>query len=256
MQTSELRKFLFGKVSCCLLLAACCSLSEAKSHVETVTDLPPPFNLQATVLNRTVTLNWQWQPPDLSPKFSHLSYEVLRDSAPVKSVDKTSFTELDVAIGSHTYRVRTQGESKENGKTVLHISDWSEPAAVLISLACSQPPAITLRVDPIKPPSGEAFSLRLHFVGDVKVPAGCNVGAVLYHIDTGTGTPLSGDLKLDQHNHFDQFAQALGSEDESFSGRALINVTVTAADELGTTTSNVFTLDIQPQNPYAPTTAY
>ena len=42
-------------------------------------ELPAPFNLQAVVLQKTITLTWQWPRPEELPVFTQFGYEVKRN---------------------------------------------------------------------------------------------------------------------------------------------------------------------------------
>src|SRR5690242_17347957 len=69
-------------------------------------DLSAPFNLQAVVVNKSVTLSWEWSPPDPAPAFDSFGYEIYRDSAVITIVPETSYTDFSAPIGMHTYKVR------------------------------------------------------------------------------------------------------------------------------------------------------
>lgn len=217
-----------------------------------ITDLPPPSGLQATVIDRNVGLYWTWAPPDPGPEFSKLGYEIFRDSAIIASVARTAYTDFDVGPGSHAYQVRAWGDIGTGKREVRHLSNWSEPAEVVVQLTCLGPPSILVNVQPTKSSYPEVLALRLHFVGDVRVPEGCHVGSVSYQIDSGMGLPRTGELAVDAAGHFDNLADAQGPEDEPIEGQATFTVTVTAHDEAGTTTSNAYTIDLKQENPYAP----
>ena len=58
-----------------LLLA---SPAFAISREVTHNDLPAPVGLQAIVANKSVTLSWQWQPPEELPIFADFGYEIKR----------------------------------------------------------------------------------------------------------------------------------------------------------------------------------
>src|SRR5437762_561124 len=196
-----------------------------------VEDISAPYNLQAVVLNKNVTLNWAWDPPDPSPPFQSFGFEVVRDEAPIAIVPKTSHTDFDVPIGTHTYKIRAKGGSKEAGRKVAHVSAWSEPAGAEIVLTCAGPPVIHLSVEPTKNKYGSIPALRLHFMGDVQVPDGCHLDRALFHIDSGLSTERSGPLTLDSRGRFDEFIDALGAEEEPISGGATFAISVTAKDE-------------------------
>ena len=216
-------------------------------------DIPLPYNLQASVLGRTATLSWAWDAPDPSPQFQSFGYEVFRDSAVVAIVPSTAYTDFNLPVGPHSYKVRAKGGAKEMGKKVAHISDWSEPAEIKVTQTCGGPPVIQLTVEPTKKIYGSIPSLRLHFTGDVTVPTGCEpMDHVVYHIDSGLSTERTGKIMADSKGHFDEFIDAMGAEDETITGAATFNITVTAKNEVGGTTSGVFTINLDREDPYAP----
>src|SRR5262245_40564413 len=105
-------------LTCSLLLTS----AAAQATAETVEDLPTPYNLQAVVVNREVTLSWEWDPPSPSPTFSTLGYEVRRATKTLTTVSKTAYTDSRVPIGTHTYQVRTKGTTKQMGKKITLLS--------------------------------------------------------------------------------------------------------------------------------------
>ena len=88
--------------------------------------------------------------------------------------------------------------------------------------------------------------------GKVNLEPGCTLVSAHYHIDTGTGINHAGDLAVDAQGRFDTFVNAIGPEDEVPAGRASFAVTVTAENEAGPVTSDVYTLDVELRNPFAP----
>ncbi len=235
-----------------LAVGAAPSLAPAHLDGIAVEDLAAPYNLQAVVLNRTVTLNWAWDPLDPGPQFLSFGYEVLRDSAVIAIVPKTAFTDFGVPVGSHVYQVRAKGGAKQSGKKVAHFSASSEPAGAEIKQTCAGPPTIQLSVEPTKKQYGAIPALRLHFVGDATVPEGCQLGPVLFHIDSGLSTERSGPLSPGTKGHFDEFIDAMTASDEPITGAATFAVSVTAKDEAGGSTSSVFSIDLQKENQFAP----
>ena len=227
-------------------------LALAQLEGRAVNDLPPPYNLQAVPIQRTVSLSWAWDPPDPGPEFLSFGYEVFRDAAPAAIVAKTAYTDFDAPVGSHTYQIRAKGGTKEKGQLIAHFSDFSEPVESPIKLTCSGPPAIHLAVQPMKRSYREIQSLRLHLTGDVGTPDGCHVDHVAYSIDSGLSAPRTGALTLDAGGHFDATLDALGPDEEPISGNAAFTVTVTAHDEAGAAVSDAYTLDLQRENPFAP----
>ncbi|OGR93417.1 MAG: hypothetical protein A2992_03635 [Elusimicrobia bacterium RIFCSPLOWO2_01_FULL_59_12] len=227
-------------------------LPPARLEGQAVEDLPAPYNLRAVVLNRSVTLNWAWDPPDPGPLFQNFGYEVMRGTAPVGIVGETAFSEFDLAPGVYSYSVRVKGGAREMGRKIAHMSAWSEPAQADIILTCAGPPVIRLKVVPTKKVYGDIPALRLHVTGDVKVPDGCRVSRAMFHIDSGVSSERSGPLALDAQGRFDEFIDAMGAEEERITGGATFKVYVTAKDEVGDAASPFFTIDLTRRDPYAP----
>jgi hypothetical protein len=233
-------------------LFAAPKLPPAKLAGLPVEDLQAPYNVQAVVVNHDITLTWAWDPPNPGPQFESFGYEILRGSAVLATVSQTSYTDFGLAVGAHTYQVRVKGGAKEAGRKVAHYSAWSEPAGGTIKMTCGGPPLIQLTVEPTKRMYGSIPALRLHFTGDVKVPAGCTLDHVIYHIDSGVSSERTGPLRVDAKGHFDEFIDAMGAEDEPITGSATFAISVTAKDEAGGTSSGVFNIDLERENPYAP----
>jgi hypothetical protein len=256
MQSAERRKQRVVLSALCLLQSAlgvfAVSLPPAKLEGLQVEDLPAPYNLQAVTTKNSVGLSWAWEPPDPGPHFQSFGFEIFRDDVFFTIVGETAYTDFNVPIGAHTYKVRAKGGSKDLGKKVAHMSGWSEPASATLQLTCAGAPVIHLTVEPTKNKYSAIPALRLHFMGDVQAPAGCHVDHVLFHIDSGMSTERSGPLTVDNRGRFDEFIDAMGAEDESVSGGASFAISVTAKDEAGGTTSNVFTINLEQANPYAP----
>jgi hypothetical protein len=215
-------------------------------------ELPAPINFTAVVLDKTITLTWQWPAPEELPVFTEFGYEVKRSDGKTFRAKDLTYVDSNLAPGAYSYTVRVRGDSKEKGKKVTYVSDWSEAAAGTVSLSCSRAPTVELTVEPTQKTYSSIPSLRFHMKGSVAMDSGCTLISVHYHLDTGTGITHSAPLTLDAHGHFDTFVNALGPEDEIPTGRASFAITVTAADEAGPATSDAFTLDVDLQNPFAP----
>lgn len=217
-----------------------------------VNDLPAPFNVQAVVINKTITLSWQWQSPESLPQLRDFGYEVLKNDGTSFPVPATTFSDFDLSFGTYSYRVRARASAKRNGKKTLLVSDWSEPANAVIQVACRQPPRVTLQVVPTQKSYSEIPALRMHLSGAVQIPEGCSLTHLTYHLETGAGINHSGPLTADKRGRFDEFIDAVRPDDELPTGGADFTVTVTAEDETGPATSNAFTVHMELQNPYAP----
>lgn len=220
--------------------------------VPAINDLPAPYNFQATVLNKSVSLAWEWPKPEHLPAFDHFGFEVMRGTTAIGLTASTGYTDVDVPWGSHIYKVRARGAAKERGKRVEHISDWSAPADATIRVTCSQAPVINLSILPTKSSYSSIPSLRLHLTGDVSMPAGCSLTKASYHIDTGTGILHTGPLRVSPKGQIDEYVNAIGPEDELPAGPTMFTITVTAENEAGPTTSSAFDITLRLQNPYAP----
>jgi hypothetical protein len=215
-------------------------------------EMPAPYNLQAVVLKKTITLSWQWARPEELPTFTNFGFEVKRGDGKTFRASGTAYVDADLAPSSYTYTVRVRGTSKEKGKRITYVSDWSESASGTIQSACPRPPTIELTVEPTQKAYSSIPSLRFHMKGQVTVEPGCTVEGANYHLDTGTGINHGGDLTVDEKGRFDTFVNAFGPDDEVPSGRASFAVTVTAHDEAGPVTSDVYTLDVELRNKFAP----
>jgi hypothetical protein len=227
-----------------------CRLTWAKEDVRN--ELPGISNLQSVVLQKAITLSWQWQAPEELPIFTTFGYEVKRQDGKKFLTSQTTYTDSDLSPGSYMYVVRARGLTKEKGKQVIYISDWSEPAGGQITSTCPRPPALDLAVEPTQKKYAYVASLRLHIQGHAAVESGCQLGSVTYHLDTGTGIVHTAPLPVDTQGHFDAFVNAFGPEDEIPSGQVSLAITVTAEDEAGPVTSNAFTIDVDLENPFAP----
>jgi hypothetical protein len=227
-------------------------LAPAKLQGEVVNDLPAPYNLQAVTAKRDVSLSWEWDPPTATAEFITFGYEVMRGSTVIAIVPRTAYTDLNVPIGNHTYKIRAKGTSKEVRKKLARYSGPSEPAYATIKLTCAGPPTIRLKVEPTKKIYGSIPALRLHFTGDVTSPEGCTTGKVHYSIDSGVSTPRVGPMTLDSKGRFDEYIDAMGAEEEPITGGATFQITVNAQNEAGGSTSDVFAIDLERENPFAP----
>ncbi len=229
-----------------------CPSGWSKSHSDIRNELPTPFNLQAVSLKKTITLTWQWSKPEELPAFKEFGYEIKRQDGKVSRASETTYADLNVDPGSYTYVVRAHGLSREKGKPVTYVSDWSEPAAGGIKITCPGAPVITLTVEPTQKAYSSVPSLRFHIQGQTIVESGCTLRAVSYHLDTGTGIIHSGPLPIKTDGRFDTFINAFGPDDEIPSGHVSFSITASAEDEVGPTTSSAYTVDVELQNPFAP----
>jgi len=220
-----------------------------------VIDLPAPFSVQSVTLKDSVAISWEWPTPEVMPSLVSFGFEIQRQDGKIFVVAGRSFTDTDVAIGSYTYVVRVRGESKSktHGQRYLsHLSDWSAPVNASLTRTCADPPQVTLSVETTEKKYASVPSLRMHLIGDALVPEGCHLLKTSYHLDTGTGIEHSGALETDANGHIDAFINAIGPDDEVPSGIASFAVSATAEDEAGPTTSSVYTIDVELENPYAP----
>jgi len=223
---------------------------DAKGPV--VNDLPPPFNVQPIVVNKEVTLSWSWQPSDTMPDFMDFGYQVRRNDGKFALISDLTFSDFNVAVGTYSYQVRVIGGNLEKGKRVNHVSDWSEPVGAAVKTSCPQAPAIALTVEPTQDAYSSVTSLRMHLRGWAQAPQGCTLQQVTYKIETGMGTSRSGPLKTDSKGRFNEFVNALNPEDEVPQGLATFTVSATAADEVGPTSSDAYTINIELRNQFAP----
>jgi hypothetical protein len=235
-----------------LAFAAKIPLPPADARGPVVNDLPPPFNIQTVVVNKEVTLSWSWQPSDTMPAFMDFAYEIRRSDGKLGLVSELTFSDFDVAVGTYSYQVRVIGGSKENGRRVNHVSDYSEPAQATVKSSCPDVPTIQLSVEPTQDSYSSVTSLRMRLRGAAQVPEGCTLQKVTYKIDTGIGTSRTGTLKIDAQGRFNELVDALTPEDEVPEGMATFTVTATARDEVGPISSDAFTLSIELRNQFAP----
>ncbi len=215
-------------------------------------ELPAPFNLQAVVLQKTITLTWQWAKPEELPVFTEFGYELKRQDKKTFLVQSTAYQDEKLAPGSYSYVVRVRGVAKEKGKKIIYVSDWSESAAGAINQTCAKAPTVDLSVEPTQKAYSSIPSLRFHIKGQASLETGCTLGNVSYHLDTGEGIAHGGPLKVDGQGRFDTFVNAFGPEDEIPSGRVSFSITATAENEAGPSTSGAYTIDVDLRNPFAP----
>jgi hypothetical protein len=240
-------------ISLGVFISFCCFPLWAKSSPREVhNELPAPYSLQAVVLGQSVSLSWQWQMPEQRPLFLEFGFEVKRSDGKIFSASGTTYTDNRLAAGDYTYLVRARGITKEKRKRVMYISDWSEPVSATIQWTCRRPPVISLKVESTQKAYQSIPSLRFHITGQVTVEDGCTLGAVKYHLDTGTGIAHDGLLPVDPRGHFDTFINAFGPDDEIPSGNTTFSITALADDEAGPTISDVFTIEVELRNPFAP----
>jgi hypothetical protein len=215
-------------------------------------EMPAPYNLQAVVLNKTITLSWQWPRPEELPIFKEFGYEVKRSDGKTSIVPGTTFSDTNLAPGTYSYTVRVHALAREKGKKITYVSDWTGQAKGTIQASCSRAPAIELTVEPTQKAYSSVPSLRFHMKGKISVDPGCSIVSAHYHLDTGTGITHGGDLTVDPQGHFDNFVNAIGPDDEVPAGKISFSVTATAEDEAGPVTSDAYTLDVELRNPFAP----
>ncbi len=244
-------QWLFFSISIVYFLFSPSAIS-AKRPPEIKNELPAPLNVQAVTLKSAIALSWQWPKPDALPFFKDFGFEVQRSDGKMFFSKSLIYQDLDLAPGTYAYRIRARGQAKEKRKPVLYVSDWSERVSGTIVAVCPRPPAVTLEVIPTQKTYSSIPSLRFRLQGKVTTESSCTLGKVRYHLDTGRGIAHDGPLRLDKQGRFDTFVSALRPEDEIPSGVASFGVTVTAENEVGITTSDVYTLDVELQNPYAP----
>ena len=215
-------------------------------------ELPGPQGLQAVVLQKTITLSWQWEKPEALPVFSDFGFEIKRQDGKTFFVHGNIFKDAGLFPGSYTYAARARGLVKEKSGRVIYISDWSEAVAGVVKTACSAVPAVELTVEPTQKKYASIPSMRFHMAGRATVPSDCTLGAVTYRLDTGTGISHSGALAVDAKGHFDAFVNAFSPEDEIPSGLVSFTFTATAEDQAGPTTASAYTIDVELENRFAP----
>jgi hypothetical protein len=225
---------------------------DAKGPV--INDLPPPFNVQPVVVNKTVTLTWNWQGAETMPEFTDFGYQVRRNPGGFALVSDPTFSDFNIAVGSYSYQVRVVGGSRQKGKRVNHLSDWSEPVQAAIVSTCPQAPRVELTVQPTQTTYASITSLRMRLRGWAQAPEGCRLQKVTYKLETGFGTTHAGLLKTNAQGQFDQLINAITPDDEVPEGMATFTVSVSAEDEVGPATSDAYTVSIELRNPFAPKT--
>jgi hypothetical protein len=233
-----------------LLMAS--SLAFAKTREDVRNELPSPSNLQAVVLKKTISLTWVWQAPEELPAFEEFGYEIKRQDGKTFRAAATTWTDAGLAPGTYGYMVRARGVTKDKGRRVTYVSDWTGPVDGTIKMSCPRPPAIELAVEPTQKKYASIPALRFHLHGRASVDPGCRLGAVTYHLDTGTGIVHAGPLPVDAQGRFDTFVNAFGPEDEIPSGHESFSITATAENEAGPATSSAYAIDMQLENPFAP----
>ncbi len=220
--------------------------------MEVRNELPAPFALQAVTLKDSITLSWQWPRPESLPVFSQFRYEVKRSDGKHFLVSDATFRDDRSAPGTYTYVVRVFAMAKQRGKQIAYVSDWSESASGTLTLQCARPPTVEMNVEPTQKNYSSIPSLRFHLRGQASIEPGCTLTSVNYHLDTGTGVNHGGPLQPDSRGRFDAFVDAFGPEDEIPSGRVSFSLTATAQNEAGQSTSNVYTVDVELRNKFAP----
>ena len=235
-----------------ILLVAFPAWGKSKSTVRN--EMPTPTNLTAVALKNAITLNWQWQKPEELPEFETFGYEVKRQDGKKFTAADITYTDVALSSGTYTYTVRVRGTTKEKGKPVVYISDWSESATGTIQMTCPRIPTIDLSVEPTQKKYASVPSMRFHLHGRVLVDPGCSLGKVSYHLDTGAGITHGGPLAVDAQGRFDAFVNAFGPEDEIPTGHVSFAFTASAEDEAGPVVSSVYTIDVELENPFAPHT--
>jgi hypothetical protein len=235
-----------------LLFIFSLSSAWAKPTTDVRNELPAPTSLSAVILTKTITLTWQWPRPEMLPVFKEFGYEVKRSDGKTFRASDTSYVDANLSPGTYSYVVRVRGVAKEKGRLITYVSDWTEGASGSINAQCPRPPAVELTVEPTQKAYSSIPSLRFHMKGKAAVDPGCTLGNVSYHLDTGTGIVHSAPLKVDAKGQFDTFMNAFGPEDEIPVGHTSFSFTVTAEDEAGPVTSDVYTVEVELRNPYAP----
>lgn len=239
-----------------LLLCSClwplAVFAQAKAPPTERTEFLAPANVQAVVLKKSIAIHWVWKKPDLLPVYKEFGFEIKRSDGRTFFTPALSFQDDGLSPGVYAYSVRVRAFSKEKGKKIFHVSDWSETVSGRIVEECAGPPRIELTVTPTQKVYSAIPSLRFRLQGSVRLEKGCSLLGAKHHIDTGRGISHTRPLPVDKEGRFDAFVSAIGPEDEIPSGTASFSVSVTAESEAGASTSDVYTLDVELQNPYAP----
>jgi hypothetical protein len=225
---------------------------DAKASVEVRNELPAPINLQAVVLQNTITLTWQWPRPEVLPIFKEFGYEVQRQDGKTILVPGTTYADESLVPGTYAYRVRVRGMRKEKGKRVVSVSDWVGPVSGSLLAKCEHAPSVELALKPAQEKYGSIPSLRMRLTGRVIMESACRLGPVSYHLDSGTGTPRNGALMVDSQGRFSTLVNVVDPDDAIPPGPLHFEVTVTAQNEIGTTTTPPYAVDVDLRNPFAP----
>ncbi len=204
---------------------------------------------------RDVALTWQWQKPENAPAFKEFGFEIERDDDSIALVPKQAFTDSNLSMGKHHYRVRARGWNKEKGVKIVHLSKWTEPEGADIASSCAQAPVIALQVLRTQAVYATPSDVRFHLTGQITLQPGCTLKSANYHVDAGTGFVHTAPLTPDAKGHFDTFVNALGEGDEVAGDASTFTVTVSAEDEAGPATSDAFVIETHLKNPYAPDNA-
>src|ERR1035437_4860919 len=106
-----------------LPFAFCLLPCRSSSAADIRNELPAPHSLQAVVLNKTITLSWQWQAPEELPVFLEFGYEIKRQDGKTFQVTGTTFADSALFPGTYSYLVRVRGTAKQKGKRVTYVSD-------------------------------------------------------------------------------------------------------------------------------------
>src|SRR5882724_7536733 len=101
----------------------------AKERGDVRNELPAPINLSAVGLTKSITLTWQWPRPEELPVFKEFGYEVKRSDGKTFRAKDASFVDANLSPGTYSYMVRVRGVTKEKGKLITYVSDWTERAS-------------------------------------------------------------------------------------------------------------------------------
>lgn len=233
-----------------LLIAG--SLAYAAKPLEERVTFTTPFNVQTVVLQKTIAVSWQWMKPDALEAMKDFGFDVRRGDGKTFFSKATAYQDEKLTPGLYSYAVRVRGRIKEKGKWVLLTSEWSETVRAKVVDVCPAAPHVELQVTPTQKTYSSIPSLRFRLQGQVVMDKACTLSGAKYLLDTGRGIMHTGPLKVDAQGRYDVFVNALGPEDEIPAGVASFSVSVTAENEVGPSTSDVYTLDVALQNPYAP----
>jgi hypothetical protein len=227
-------------------------LLHAKKGIPERAEFMAPVNVQAVTLKNAISVSWEWKKPETLRVYKEIGFDVKRSDGKMFYTKVTAFQDNDLPPGAYSYSTRVRALVKEKGKSLYLVSDWSETVGGKIVAVCPGPPKIELSVIPTQKVYSSIPSLRFRLQGTVLMDKACTLSWAKYHLDTGRGIAHSGTLKVDKMGKYDAFVNALGPEDEIPTGVASFSVSVTAENESGPSTSDVYTLDVALQNPYAP----